>query len=326
MINITYRQNNESLSHPWHPSDPLPDGLYWLDMVAPTSEEHIEVEKRLSIEIPSKTEVWKNNVLNRLYVEEDVAYMTASLISKSDSTYPTTSAVTFILGKTFILTVHDITPTSFKNFVARLQRPHEKFLTSAHLMAGLFEEIIHRVAYNSELVVSSLDEVSHDVFGVNVLDKQVKKPAGERLKSAIKKLGAAADLNSQISDSLHSINRLLVFLKQISAPEPTTISAIDLMVSDTIALKSQCAFLSDKITFLLDATLGLINVEQNVIIKIFSIVAVFFMPPTLVGTVYGMNFHHMPELDWLAGYPMALGIMVICAIIPYLYFRKKGWL
>lgn len=326
MINITYRQNNESLSHPWHPSDPLPDGLYWLDMVAPTSEEHIEVEKRLSIEIPSKTEVWKNNVLNRLYVEEDIAYMTASLISKSDSTYPTTSAVTFILGKTFILTVHDITPTSFKNFVARLQRPHEKFHTSAHLMAGLFEEIIHRVAYNSELVVSSLDEVSHDVFGVNVLDKRVKKPAGDRLKSAIKKLGAAADLNSQISDSLHSINRLLVFLKQISAPEPTTIAAIDLMVSDTVALKSQCAFLSDKITFLLDATLGLINVEQNVIIKIFSIVAVFFMPPTLVGTIYGMNFHHMPELDWLGGYPMALGIMALCAVIPYLYFRKKGWL
>jgi magnesium transporter len=324
MIKITYRQNNESLSHQWQITDPLPDGLFWLDMVAPTSEEHLAVEKRLAIEIPSKTEVWKNNVLNRLYVEEDIAYMTASLISKSDSTYPTTSAVTFILGKNFILTVHDITPTSFKNFSERLQRPHEKFHTPAHLMAGLFEEIIHRVAYNSELVVSSLDEVSHDVFGVNVLDKRVKKPAGDRLKSAIKKLGAGADLNSQISDSLHSINRLLVFLRQISAPEPATIAALDLMISDTVALKSQCAFLSDKITFLLDATLGLINVEQNVIIKIFSIVAVFFMPPTLVGTIYGMNFHHMPELDWLA--PMALGIMALCAIIPYLYFRKKGWL
>lgn len=325
MINITYRHNNESLSHPWQPSDPLPDGLFWLDMVAPTADEHLAVEKRLVIDIPSKTEVWKNNVLNRLYVEEEIAYMTASLISKSDSTYPTTSAVTFILGKNFILTVHDITPTSFKNFSARLQRPHEKFHTPAHLMAGLFEEIIHRVAYNSELVVSSLDEVSHDVFGVNVLDKRVKK-SSQFLKSAIKKLGGAADLNSQISESLHSINRLLVFLKQISAPEATTIAAIDLMISDTIALKSQCAFLSDKITFLLDATLGLINVEQNVIIKIFSVVAVFFLPPTMVSSVYGMNFQHMPELSWVAGYPMALGIMALCAIIPYIYFRKKGWL
>lgn len=325
MIKITYRQNNENFSNEWGINDPLPEGLFWLDMVAPTTEEHLAVEKRLTIEIPSKTEVWKNNVLNRLYVEEDVAYMTASLISKSDSPYPTTSAVTFILGENFILTVHDITPTSFKNFSARLQRPHEKFHTSAHLIAGLFEEIIHRVAYNSELVVSSLDEVSHDVFGVNVLDKRVKK-SSQFLKGAIKKLGGAADLNSQISDSLHSINRLLVFLKQISAPEPTTIAAIDLMVSDTIALKSQCAFLSDKITFLLDATLGLINVEQNVIIKIFSVVAVFFLPPTMVSSIYGMNFHHMPELSWVGGYPMALGIMALCAIIPYIYFRRKGWL
>ncbi len=325
MIKITYRQNNENFSKEWDINDPLPEGLFWLDMVAPTTEEHLAVEKRLTIEIPSKTEVWKNNVLNRLYVEKDVAYMTASLISKSDSPYPTTSAVTFILGKNFILTVHDITPTSFKNFSARLQRPHEKFHTSAHLIAGLFEEIIHRVAYNSELVVSSLDEVSHDVFGVNVLDKRVKK-SSQFLKGAIKKLGGAADLNSQISDSLHSINRLLVFLKQISAPEPTTIAAIDLMVSDTIALKSQCAFLSDKITFLLDATLGLINVEQNVIIKIFSVVAVFFLPPTMVSSIYGMNFHHMPELSWVGGYPMALGIMALCAIIPYIYFRRKGWL
>jgi len=325
MITITYRKDNETLSHPWQITDPLPESLFWMDMIAPSLEEHLAVEKRLTIEIPSKTEVWKNNVLNRLYVEEDIAYMTASLISKADSPYPKTSAVTFILGKQFMLTVHDITPTSFKNFSARLLRPHEKFHTSAHLLTGLFEEIINRVAFNSELVVSSLDEVSHDVFGVNVLDKRVKK-SSQFLKSAIKKLGAAADLNSQISDSLHSINRLLVFLKQVASTEATTAAAIELAISDTQALKAQCAFLSDKITFLLDATLGLINVEQNVIIKIFSVVAVFFLPPTMVSSIYGMNFQHMPELSWVGGYPMALGIMALCAIIPYIYFRKKGWL
>jgi len=325
MITITYRKDNETLSHPWQINDPLPEGLFWMDMIAPTLEEHLAVEKRLAIDIPSKTEVWKNNVLNRLYVEEDVAYMTASLISKADSPYPKTSAVIFTLGKKFMLTVHDIAPTSFKNFSARLLRPHEKFHTSAHLLTGLFEEIINRVAFNSELVVSSLDEVSHDVFGVNVLDKRVKK-SSDFLKSAIKKLGAAADLNSQISDSLHSINRLLVFLKQVASTEATTAAAIELAISDTQALKAQCAFLSDKITFLLDATLGLINVEQNVIIKIFSVVAVFFLPPTMVSSIYGMNFQHMPELSWIGGYPMALGIMALCAVIPYIYFRKKGWL
>jgi len=325
MITITTRRDNQTVSYEWNQGDALPEGLFWIDMVSPTHDEHLAIEKLLSIEIPSKTEVWKNNVLNRLYVEEDIAYMTASLISKSESPYPQTSAVTFILGKNFFLTVHDISPTSFKNFSLRLLRPHEKFLTSAHLLTGLFEEIINRVAFNSELVVSSLDEVSHDVFGVNVLDKRVKK-SGQFLKAAIKKLGGAADLNSQINESLHSISRLLIFLKQFASSEPTTAVAIDLLISDTAALKTQCAFLSDKITFLLDATLGLINVEQNVIIKIFSVVAVFFLPPTMVSSIYGMNFRHMPELDWVAGYPMALGIMALCAVIPYIYFRKKGWL
>lgn len=325
MITITHRQDNHATAYEWHIGDPIPEGLFWIDMISPTQEEHLAIEKILCIEIPSKTEVWKNNVLNRLYVEEDIAYMTAALISKADSPYPRTSAVTFILGKRFFLTVHDIAPTSFRNFSMRLQRPHEKFHTSAHLLTGLFEEIINRVAFNSELVVSSLDEVSHDVFGVNVLDKRVKK-SSHFLRASIKKLGAAADLNSQINESLHSINRLLIFLKQVAAPEATTSAAIDLLISDTAALKTQCAFLSDKITFLLDATLGLINVEQNVIIKIFSVVAVFFLPPTMVSSIYGMNFQHMPELDWIGGYPMALGIMALCAVIPYIYFRKKGWL
>ncbi len=325
MITITQREDSRTITTEWNIGDAIPDGLFWIDMISPTHEEHLAIEKLLSIEIPSKTEVWKNNVLNRLYTEDGAVYMTAALISKSESPYPRTSAVTFILGDSFLLTVHDIAPTSFKNFLLRLQRPHENFATPAHLFTGLLEEIINRVAFNSELVVSALDEVSHDVFGVNVLDKRVKK-SSQFLKSAIKKLGASADLNSQISESLHSINRLLVFLKQLVSYETQTVATLDLLIADTVALNSQCAFLSDKITFLLDATLGLINVEQNVIIKIFSVVAVFFLPPTMVSSIYGMNFQHMPELNWVMGYPMALGIMALCAIIPYIYFRKKGWL
>lgn len=325
MITISQRRDNQPETVEWREGDAIPQGLIWMDMTAPSHEEHLAVEKVLNIDIPSKAEVWQNNVMNRFYFENDVAYMTASLISKSESPYPKTAAVTFVLGKNFLLTVHDIVPTSFKNFHLRLQRPHEKFDTPAQLMAGLFEEIINRVAFNSELVISTLDEVSHDVFGTSVLDKRVKK-SSQFLKASIKKLGGAADLNSQINESIYSINRLLVFLKQTPTVDTATATFVDLLISDTASLKTQCAFLSDKITFLLDATLGLINVEQNVIIKIFSVVAVFFLPPTMVSSIYGMNFHHMPELSWIGGYPMALGIMALCAIIPYIYFRKKGWL
>ena len=95
---------------------------------------------------------------------------------------------------------------------------------------------------------------------------------------------------------------------------------------DVQSLADHIGYLSTKITFLLDATLGMINNEQNTIIKIFSVLAVALMPPTLVGTIYGMNFKHMPELDWQYGYPMALGLMVISALLPWFYFKRKGWL
>lgn len=309
---------------------PLPDTLFWMDMVAPTHEEHLVIERTLKVDIPSRTEVWKNNVLNRLYTEKGIAYMTAALISKADSPYPHTSAVTFIVGQNFLLTVHDISPTSFQNFQMRLNNQGETFNSPAHLLTGLIEEIINRIAFNAELVVSSLDEISHGVFGVTVLDKaspdgRIRKST-EYLKTAIKTLGTSADLNSQISESLHSLNRMLLFLRRFGGNDTTTTAIIDILTADTMALNAQSSFLSDKVTFLLDATLGLINVEQNVIIKIFSIVTVFFLPPTLVSSMYGMNFHNMPELEWEWGYPMAVAIMLLCALLSYVYFRRKEWL
>ena len=95
---------------------------------------------------------------------------------------------------------------------------------------------------------------------------------------------------------------------------------------DVVALTDQATFLSSKVNFLLDATLGLINLQQNQIIKIFSVAAVVFLPPTLVASIYGMNFQDMPELKWLFGYPWALGLMVVSAILPYLYFKQRRWL
>ena len=95
---------------------------------------------------------------------------------------------------------------------------------------------------------------------------------------------------------------------------------------DVISLSDHASFQTQKITFLLDATLGMINIQQADIIKIFSVAAVVFLPPTLIASIYGMNFRHMPELDWWFGYPLALGLMVLAAVLPYLYFKRKGWL
>jgi len=304
---------------------PIPLDVLWIDIFTPSHEEEIAVEKQLNIQIPSREEVWKNQALNRMYQEDDVSYMTAALITKGEAVHPQTSAVTFILTAHYLLTMRYIMPTSFQMFSQRIQRVPQKFNTGVQVLEGLLEEVITRVAHNSEVVVEGLDQLSHNIFGESPSSTEIKTTS-QAMLLVLKRLGTFADLNSKINESLHSINRLLSFFKQVNTNDAVTERHIKMLSTDIFALTQQTSFLSDKITFQLDATLGMINVEQNSIIKIFSVASIFFLPPTLIGSLYGMNFEYMPELHWIYGYPMAISLMVICALIPYTYFRKKGWL
>lgn len=304
---------------------PAPEDAVWIDLHSPSQEEELAIERQLGIQIPSREEVWKNQALNRLYQENGVSYMTAAIINKADSPYPQTSSVTFILAPKHLVTMRYISPTSFHNFSQRIARAPQEFTGGAQILEGLLEEIITRVAHNSEVVVGTLDQLSHNIFMGDVIKGDAKNPS-QMMKSVLKELGMCADLNSKINESLHSITRLLSFFKQMHGQGPEIDSAISILSTDAMALTKQTGFLSDKITFQLDATLGMINVEQNMIIKIFSVAAVFFLPPTLISSIYGMNFRDMPELNLEFGYPMALALMLLCAVMPYMYFRNKGWL
>lgn len=323
MITI-YRKNGNTITRSSEGEKIVEDAV-WIDMHNPTIEEEKLAESRLNIKIPTREEIWMNQVLNRFYREDGASYMTAAIITKIDTPHPKTSTVTFILGKNFLLTIRYIMPTSFQNFANRIINNPQYFPTSKHVLEGLLEEIITRVAYNSEVVASELDKLSHDIFEMDVFEKR-KKQKPSQMNRVLKKLGTCADLNSKINESLHSVNRLVTFFKSEPDNNKEIEDAVNIQLSDINALSKQTAFLSDEITFLLDATLGLINVEQNLIIKIFSVVAVFFLPPTLVSSIYGMNFAKMPELQWSYGYPTAIFLMILCALVPFLYFRKHGWL
>ena len=149
-------------------------------------------------------------------------------------------------------------------------------------------------------------------------------------ESIIEQIGREGDLLGMVRESLVSINRLLTYHNAVEdADKKATRDArvrLKILQRDVASLSDHSSYLSGKINFMLDSTLGLINLEQNQIIKIFSIAAVCLMPPTLVASLYGMNFKHMPELEWTYGYPMAIGLMLISAIVPVIYFRRKGWL
>ena len=196
----------------------------------------------------------------------------------------------------------------------------------ASTLVHLLNAIVERLADFLEEVVASNDAISRAVFRRETGAKR-QQMTNETLEDILIRIGNAHDVLARARDSLSGLSRLLSYLafalpKYDSSESPHLKS----VARDVTSLNEQASFISVNITFLLDAALGLINIQQNAIIKIFSVAAVIFLPPTLVGTIYGMNFEYMPELKWVFGYPMALVAMVLSAAVPYLWFKHKGWL
>ncbi len=312
------------------PAIGIPDGVAWIDLNAPTKEEEQIVEKMLGVEIPNREEMREIEESSRFYTENGVQFMTASVLHSSHVGSPGIAPITFILAGNRLVTLRYSEPKSFAQFVARIAKPGNGVIApkcdASWLFLGLVESITDRIADILENVSGGLDETSSMLFGAVPGSRPMGTPA---FREALRKIGKEGDFLSKVRESLSGVNRMLVYLSAGTVNGKTGKDARAWMKSlerDTQSLNDYVGFLSNKITFLLDTVVGLVSVEQNAIIKIFSVAAVVFMPPTLVASIYGMNFHHMPELSWLAGYPWALGLMVLSAVLPLVFFRKKGWL
>ncbi|MFO1395075.1 MAG: magnesium transporter CorA family protein [Steroidobacteraceae bacterium] len=305
------------------PPAPFPDEFLWADLFEPTPEEEKAVEALLTVDVPTRDEMKEIETSSRLYEEGNAVYMTATVGSKLDSELPESSAITFILANDRLITNRYVDPTPVSRFMQYVERSPAACTSSATLLAGLLESFVERIADLLERVQAELDGVSHTIFGrVN------GQSTSSDLQAMIRRIGANGDLVSKARESLVSFQRLLMYVQQANT---VTLSQdqrgrFKSTLRDVQSLSDHAGFLANKIQFLLDAVLGLINLEQNNIIKIFSVAAVMFLPPTLVASVYGMNFHSMPELDKPWGYPLALVMMVASAVIPYAYFKRRGWL
>jgi magnesium transporter len=306
------------------PTQPAPP-VIWIDLLNPTPEEDREVEQRLGIAIPSRADMEEIELSSRLYSEDGAEFMTMVALTSLDSDEPSKTPITFILKKPTLVTVRWAEPRPFNAYVARAMRPGLVACQSGEqVLFGIIEAMIDRDADALERAGNEIDAISRDVF------RKRERKADRRqrdLNSIIEQIGRKDDLLTMIQESLVSITRLISY--HTVADTAVTKAAREQMKAihrDALSLGDHARALSNKLTFLLDATLGLINLEQNQIIKLFSVAAVVFLPPTLVASIYGMNFHFMPELSWPFGYPFALGLMVLSAILPYLYFKRKGWL
>lgn len=303
----------------------VPQGAIWIDLLSPTIEEDRAVEKAFGISVPTREEMAEIEPSSRLYLENGVRYMTASLICNADTDRAALTAVTFIIGNTRLVTVRYDEPRPFAIVSSRLTRTCSPNANGESVLIDLLDAVIDRSADVLERIGSEVDAVSRRIFE----RRGAKDDPNQTYQTILRAIGRKGDLTSKIRESLVSIGRLVIFLANEAEGlkfERDQRSLVRSMARDVTSLTDHATFLANKITFLLDATLGMVSLEQNNVIKIFSVVAVALLPPTMIASIYGMNFKHMPELDWTFGYPFAILLMIASAILPYLFFRWKNWL
>jgi len=299
----------------------------WIDLLNPTQPEEHAVQDALRVEVPTREEMQEIESSSRLYKEGEDLFLTANFLYGMDAGEFGSTAISFVLTNTTLITVRYATPKAFPTFAARCQKAPMMLQSPDGVMLHLFEQIVDRLADILERIGSDMDRASSKSFQAARGDMKVNLRS-QALKDVLITLGQVGEVTTRASETLLGLNRILTF---VGAEKSATIrkenqGTIKTLVRDVRSLVEHANFLNSRATFLLDAVLGIINVEQSGIIKTFTVASVALMPPTLIASIYGMNFQHMPELEWFIGYPMALAMMIASGVLPVLLFKRKGWL
>lgn len=343
IIAYTYNEDKELEKIELETGDKIPNGAIWLDLLEPSIEEEKFVEKTLQLDIPTREELDKIEVMSPFYKEGESYYMTVTAIHKIEKDFPEGTAIIFILHPNCLITLRYSRPKAFNYVSSKALRNPDMCSSPDVILENLIESMVHGVADALEKTGNDIDKMLVDIFEMpenfkdfdhnkRLLRKDAKREeldnTFEYYTYLIKRSGRAGNLISKIRESLVSINRMLIFFAQIEE------SRIDVkkelkqrfknLSREIHSITEYANFLSQRNSFLLDATLGMINVEQNKVIKLFALATVVFLPPTLIATMYGMNFDYMPEINWVYGYPFILIMMAISALLPLYYFKKKG--
>lgn len=297
----------------------------WIDLEAPVVEEEWAVEAALGIDIPTRDDMQEIEHSSRLYQDGGAHFLTAQIVASKAEKTTEIGPVTFVLMQDRLVTVHYHHPGSVAFFADWAARHDLGGTGGRAVFLALIETVVDRLADILEGEARKLDALSKAIFDAH-------RPSGkaETLAVVLQRIGRAEDLNGKVTESLSTLLRLTTYESltnaESKAAKGTEKARVKTLMRDIQSLQDSAAKQSHKVLFLLDATLGVINIRQSDIIKIFSVVAFVFLPPTLIASVYGMNFVHMPELQWPWGYPMAVGLMGLSALVPWLVFRLKKWL
>src|ERR1700741_2521116 len=307
-------------------ADPIPADALWIDMLNPTLDERRKVDSALGIEMPTRAATEEIEIASRLYQEEGALFMTAMVLAQTDAEIPQSGAVTFVLSAERLVTLRYIDPQPLRTYTMRIERTSVSASRPEIVLMQIIDTVIDRMADIQEKTGLDVEAISRQIFEPAEGGRAVH--TGKDFQEVLRSLGRKYDLTSKMRESLLTIGRMLTFLNQAfeSKAHKDVRAHIKTLSRDVLSLQDHSTYLSNKLTFLLDATLGLINIEQNNIIKIMSVAAIVFLPPTVLASIWGMNFHNMPELDWVWGYPIAIALILISGALPYLYFKRRDWL
>lgn len=312
---------------PLRPGAPLPPQAVWLDLIAPEPDEVAAVEQATGVHVPSRGDLSEIESSSRMRSEHGALYLSAPMVSHIDTMTPRVSPVGFVLTADHLITIRFEALRPFDNFIHGFA-DGGPIDCSGSVFAGLIEAIVDRGADVLEAISAELDAISHLLFRSS-FDEDVHRPARHEkdLRNTLRRIGSNGDLASTIRDSLLAIARIVPYVEGNGAAwlSAEVKPRLETVRHDVSSLSDYDAHLVNKTQFLLDATLGMINIEQNNIIKVLTIVSVVGVPPTLVASMYGMNFHNMPELDWAWGYPYGLTLIALSAVLPLAWFRWRGW-
>jgi magnesium transporter len=299
-------------------------GALWIDALSPTAEEVQAIVSATGLAPPTESSLVEIETSSRLADRDGVLYLSVPLAYRASDGGVVSSPLGFVLTEERLLTVHFDRIPMLDAYAETLRQRREPPRSSWHVLVGVLEQIVDSLADMLERSRADLDAVSRRIFAESA--EPVR--GGAELRDLLQTVGRAGEDVSAIRDTLLVLGRLVAFVARSDRVK----SAHDLdrrirtVRADIASLSDYDAHVAQKVQFLLDAILGLINIAQSNIIKLMTVVGVVGVPPTLIASIYGMNFEVMPELHFRYGYPMALLAIVASAVLPVIWFKRRGWL
>ncbi len=298
----------------------------WIDLLNPTEDERSAAERATGLRVPPRDDIAEIESSSRLYREGEVLFLSTPAAYRDAAGNSQAAPLGFVLSQQRLVTIRFAAMPVFDSFAQQFGTAPATSSTDAFI--GVLEAIVDRLADVLEHVAADLDGVSRQTFqGEDGVGKRSSRRADRALRAALVQVGQSGDRLGHLRDALLGAGRVVAYATEMAHwASPEQRAQLASLKADIASLNDYDQQLGVKISFLLDAVLGFINIEQNNGVKVLTVVSVVGIPPTLIASMYGMNFKNMPEYDWAWGYQYGLTLIALSIILPLIAFKVKGWL